>query len=171
MTDAREVLSALIDREPVDPDVLARVLDEPDGRAMLVDFVRVRLATLADGPEDQAWRPDTSEDGAFPAPGFGLRASGRSHGSAAPGSGLRAPGLTESAPGSRLQAPGRSRGSRWLRVAAVFALLAAGAGGGAWVERYVSRERPPEPDRVVRLDPVAEPKTVQIARNETGGRP
>jgi hypothetical protein len=114
MTDRREVLSALIDREPVDPDVLARVLEEPEGRAMLVDFVRVRAAVCAD-----------EDDGAAPA----------------------------SAPDSVLQAPGRSRASRWMRVAAVFALLAAGAGGGAWVERYVSRERPPEPDRIVKFQP------------------
>jgi hypothetical protein len=37
------MLSALIDREAVDPDVLAAALDDPAGRAMLVDFVRLRL--------------------------------------------------------------------------------------------------------------------------------
>jgi hypothetical protein len=50
MTDARELLSALIDRELVDPEELARVLDEPEGRALLVDFVRLRAAVAA---EDQ----------------------------------------------------------------------------------------------------------------------
>jgi hypothetical protein len=115
MTDARDVLSALIDREPVDPDVLARVLEDAEGRAMLVDFVRVRAAVTADEDEEAA---------------------------------------PLQAPGAWLAAPRRSRGSRWLRVAAVFTLLAAGAGGGAWVERYLSRERPPEPDRIVRLDVV-----------------
>ena len=114
MTDPREVLSALIDREPVDPETLARVLDEPEARAMLVDFVRVRAAL------------DTDEEEA-PA--------------------------RDAAPGSGLRPAGRSRGSRWLRAAAAFLLLAAGAGGGAWVERYVSRERPPQPTRVVKLTP------------------
>jgi hypothetical protein len=37
------VLSALIDREVVDPDALAAALDDPAGRATLVDFVRLRL--------------------------------------------------------------------------------------------------------------------------------
>ena len=41
-SEAREVLSALIDREPVDPDVLAMVLEDAGARAMLVDFVRLR---------------------------------------------------------------------------------------------------------------------------------
>jgi hypothetical protein len=36
------VLSALIDREDVDPDALAVALEEPAGRALLVDFVRLR---------------------------------------------------------------------------------------------------------------------------------
>lgn len=41
-TEAEEILSALIDREPVDADVLARVLEQSQARALLVDFVRVR---------------------------------------------------------------------------------------------------------------------------------
>ena len=42
-TDERfQVLSALIDREPVDPDVLAAALEDPAARAELVDFVRLR---------------------------------------------------------------------------------------------------------------------------------
>lgn len=41
-SEAREVLSALIDREPVDPDVLSEVLEDAAARAMLVDFVRLR---------------------------------------------------------------------------------------------------------------------------------
>jgi hypothetical protein len=41
--DARfEVLSALLDREPVEADVLHAALDDPEGRAELVDFVRLR---------------------------------------------------------------------------------------------------------------------------------
>ena len=44
MLDERyTVLSALIDREVVDPDALAIALEDPDGRARLVDFVRLRL--------------------------------------------------------------------------------------------------------------------------------
>jgi len=43
MTEAEVILSALIDREAVDPDALARVLDQPEGRALLVDFVRLRM--------------------------------------------------------------------------------------------------------------------------------
>ena len=133
MSDSREVLSALIDREPVDADVLAQVLEDPANRAMLVDFVRVRLATLAEGPDERAWRPDASAMA-------GLRQ--------APGSGLRASAAPD---GSRLTAHGSRR---WLRAAAVFLLVAAGAGGGAWLEHYASRERPPEPDRIVRLEPI-----------------
>lgn len=45
-TDERfEVLSALLDREPVDPDQLRLALDESEGRAALVDFVRLRAET------------------------------------------------------------------------------------------------------------------------------
>jgi len=44
--DRFAVLSALIDREPVDPDVLASVLDDPAGRAQLVDFVRLRESVV-----------------------------------------------------------------------------------------------------------------------------
>lgn len=45
-----------------------------------------------------------------------------------------------------------SRASRaWLRAAAVVALLTAGAAGGTWLENYLTRERPPEPSRVVQL--------------------
>jgi hypothetical protein len=43
MTDERyDVLSALLDREAVDPEMLARALDDPAGRAQLVDFARLR---------------------------------------------------------------------------------------------------------------------------------
>lgn len=37
------VVSALLDREPVDPDALASVLEDPEGRTRLVDFVRLRV--------------------------------------------------------------------------------------------------------------------------------
>jgi hypothetical protein len=57
MSDERQILSALIDREPVDADVLARVLEEPANRALLVDFVRLRAATDAGEPGAWEWRP------------------------------------------------------------------------------------------------------------------
>lgn len=44
MTDDRDVLSALLDNEPVDADVLARLIDAPANRHLLVDFVRLRAA-------------------------------------------------------------------------------------------------------------------------------
>lgn len=47
-TEGREVLSALIDREAVDPDVLAWLLEDREARALLVDFVRLREAVAAD---------------------------------------------------------------------------------------------------------------------------
>ena len=37
-----EALSALLDGEHVDPDVIASALEEPEGRAILVDFARLR---------------------------------------------------------------------------------------------------------------------------------
>lgn len=52
-TDARfAVLSALIDREPVDPDALSVALEDSAGRAELVDFVRLRarMAETLDEP-------------------------------------------------------------------------------------------------------------------------
>lgn len=112
MSDEREVLSALIDREAVDPDVLARVLEHPANRQLLVEFVRVRGA-LPDQEDaaDTAWIP-------------------------------------------RAAAPPAGSHGRWLRAAAIFALLAAGGAGGAWLESYTSRDHPPKPDRVVRLQPI-----------------
>lgn len=53
--DAHELLSALLDREPVDPDRLAALLERPEARALLVDFVRVRAAFHGD--VDQAPAP------------------------------------------------------------------------------------------------------------------
>jgi negative regulator of sigma E activity len=54
MTDTRELLSALIDREPVEPDVLAALLKEPSNRALLVDFVRLRQLMNAEHEPTQA---------------------------------------------------------------------------------------------------------------------
>lgn len=48
--ETHDILSALLDREPVDPDRLAAVLDRPEARMLLVDFVRLRCALHDDGP-------------------------------------------------------------------------------------------------------------------------
>ena len=45
-TDHAELLSALIDREPVDPDALAAALDDPEARRALV-ALRARSRRLA----------------------------------------------------------------------------------------------------------------------------
>jgi hypothetical protein len=50
-----------------------------------------------------------------------------------------------------LEATGAGRRRAWLRAAAVVALVTAGALGGTWVEGLLTRERPPEPTRVVQL--------------------
>jgi hypothetical protein len=52
--DTHEILSALLDREPVDPDCLADLLERPNARALLVDFVRVRAALHDDGQDAAA---------------------------------------------------------------------------------------------------------------------
>ena len=111
MTDEREVLSALIDREPVDADVLHRVLEVPANRALLVDMVSLRARLVAD--DDVDTRPFTTP---LPTPSFGHRT--------------------------------------WAlqRVAAFLLLAAASAGGGMWVERYMSRDHPPTPSRTVAMD-------------------
>jgi hypothetical protein len=43
-SDSRELLSALLDREPVDAGALATILEDREARALLVDFVRMRSA-------------------------------------------------------------------------------------------------------------------------------
>jgi hypothetical protein len=58
MTDDRlSVLSALIDREPVDADRVALALEEPDARRVLVDFIRLREAVGAELNRDDQSRP------------------------------------------------------------------------------------------------------------------
>jgi hypothetical protein len=52
-TDAKEILSAFIDGEPVDAAALASALGEPGAREVLVDFVLLRAA-LADEAEPPA---------------------------------------------------------------------------------------------------------------------
>jgi hypothetical protein len=53
-TDERyAVLSALIDREPVDPDQLAAALDDRAGRQVLVDFVCLRAKVAREHDADE----------------------------------------------------------------------------------------------------------------------
>ena len=56
-TDPRELLSALLDREPVDPDRLAGLLEDAEARALLVDFVRLRSALHAEDDTVSPARP------------------------------------------------------------------------------------------------------------------
>src|SRR6266513_411894 len=42
MSDTDEVISAFLDEEPFDPSQLAEALSEPDGRALLLDFLALR---------------------------------------------------------------------------------------------------------------------------------
>ena len=63
----------------------------------------------------------------------------------------RAERLTSTGP------PRVERSRAWLRAAAVLALLTVGGRGARWVEGFLTRERPPEPTRVVQLQ-VIEPR-------------
>jgi hypothetical protein len=112
--DDHEVLSALLDREPVHPDTLATVLEEAAGRALLVDFVRLRHVLHADGYA----------------------------------------GSTEDAARS-IQSPGWGPGVR--RAAAALLLITAGGLGGMWLTRDERDSPPPEPSRIVKLEPVSAP--------------
>ena len=111
MSDTRELLSALIDGEAVDADAVANILEVPTNRALLIDFIRLRVSVQSDGETAPEWREDRF--------------------------------TTD------------TRAPRWvrtgLRAAAVLALLTAGALGGTWIEGFLTRERPPEPTRVVQL--------------------
>lgn len=51
------VLSALLDREPVEPDLLAEALADPAGRAALVDFVRLRVRVADELGDDESVVP------------------------------------------------------------------------------------------------------------------
>jgi hypothetical protein len=50
MTTDTEILSALLDGEPVDADRLALTLEDASARATLVDFVRLRTVARDDEP-------------------------------------------------------------------------------------------------------------------------
>ena len=113
MTDPREVLSALIDGEPVDADAVAQLLDVPANRALLVEFIRLRRSVQEDEETAPAWRADNIVH-------------------------------LEAARGSRRRAP--------VRAAAALVLLSAGALAGTWAHDLFTRERPPEPTRVVQLE-------------------
>jgi hypothetical protein len=110
-TDHAELFSALMDREPVDPDALARALEDAEARRALVEFATVRQALHTPVPGEAEW--------------------------------------IARQPQRRAPTPRRER---W-RLAAAAALLAAGLGAGVVAERYRAEQRPPEPTRVVQLDP------------------
>ncbi len=54
-TDHAALFSALMDREPVDPDALARALDDAEARRALVAFATVRLGLHAPAPGEAEW--------------------------------------------------------------------------------------------------------------------
>ena len=58
MTDPREVLSALVDGEASDADAVAAVIEVPANRALLVDFIRLRVSVQADEDTAPEWRPE-----------------------------------------------------------------------------------------------------------------
>ena len=58
MTDTRELLSALIDGELVDVDMVTNMLEEPANRALLVDFLRLRTSAQSDAESAPEWRDD-----------------------------------------------------------------------------------------------------------------
>ena len=43
-----EVISAFLDHEPFDPDVLVAALAEPEGRALLIDLIALRALAQTD---------------------------------------------------------------------------------------------------------------------------
>jgi hypothetical protein len=45
-----EIISAFLDGESVDPDALALTLAHPAARTLLADFLKLRAATVHDGP-------------------------------------------------------------------------------------------------------------------------
>jgi negative regulator of sigma E activity len=113
-TDHAELLSALMDREAVDPDALALALEDAEARRALVAFASVRQALHVPAPGEAEW-------------------------------------LAAHAP---RVAASRRHTDRWRLVAAA-ALLVAGLGAGVVAERYRSQQRPPEPSRIVQLDPLS----------------
>jgi hypothetical protein len=54
-TEHAELFSALMDREPVDPDALARALDDAEARRALVEFATVRQALHGPAPGEAEW--------------------------------------------------------------------------------------------------------------------
>lgn len=109
--DPREVLSALLDREAVDADALALVLEEAAHRRLLIDFVRLRAALYEPAVD--------------------------------------VPPVTSPPPARRRP---------WRTAAAALVLAGMSGTAGAWFAGTVVRgdDDPPEPTRVVRLEPVKE---------------
>ena len=64
-TDHAELFSALMDREPVDPDALARALEDTEARRSLVEFATVRQALHVPAPGEAEWiarQPSAARD-------------------------------------------------------------------------------------------------------------
>jgi hypothetical protein len=51
MSDTHEVISAFLDDEPFNPSQLAEALSEPDGRALLLDFLALRHLVQPQGQQ------------------------------------------------------------------------------------------------------------------------
>jgi hypothetical protein len=108
-TEDGELLSALLDGEPVEPAALARVLEDPEGRRTLVAFATLRARAQSPAPGEAVW-------------------AGR-------------------------QTPlARAPAGTW-RLAAAAAVLVAAVAAGMFVVQRAGPEGPPEPSRVVQLDP------------------
>lgn len=66
MTNTHEVISAFLDDRPFEPDALAEALDDPAGRALLIDLIVLRrivqptdavpAVTLPNGERRRPWR-------------------------------------------------------------------------------------------------------------------
>jgi hypothetical protein len=54
MNDTHDVISALLDDEPFNPDRLAAALSEPAGRDLLIDLIALRHLTLGEGKDAPA---------------------------------------------------------------------------------------------------------------------
>jgi negative regulator of sigma E activity len=112
-SDHAELFSAFMDGEAVEPEALARALDDPDARRALVAFATLRQRLHAPTPGEPEWVVRQ---------------------------------------GARLA--GLRRAMRPWSLAAAAAVLAAAIGVGMAAERARTREAPPEPARVVELEPL-----------------
>jgi hypothetical protein len=108
-TEDGELLSRLLDREPVDATALARVLEDAEGRRTLVAFAALRAEAQTPVAGEAEW-------------------------------------ATRQRPRSTRRLGGR-------RLVAAAAALVGAVAAGMYAEQRRSRTEPPEPARVVQLDP------------------